>query len=139
MKVVAKTDKNGKVVYSTAILSSIVRYATDEVKGVVPYGSESKSGKRNSQGTKIETVGDFIYIDVYVRVFDNVKVKDVSHSVQESIKNTVESMTEFKVKDINVHIVDVEFLPNKHPKVDIGLKLTIPDGDEDEDSHREEN
>ena len=37
------------------------------------------------------------------------KVKDVSFRVQENIKSSVESMTEYKVGSVNVHIVGVKF------------------------------
>ena len=110
MKVVAKLDKNGKVVYSSDILNSIVQCATEEVEGVVKFQpGTSKISKRYKSGVKIETIGDYIYIDIFVKLYNYVKVKDVSFVIQESIKNTIESMTEFKIKDINVHVVDIEF------------------------------
>jgi len=111
MKVVAKSDKNGKVVYSSDILNSIVQCAAEEVEGVVKYQPGlSKINKKFKNGVKIESVGDFIYIDVFVKLQHNVKVKEVSFKIQESVKNTIESMTDFKIKDINVHVVDVEFV-----------------------------
>ncbi len=109
MNVVSRTDKNGKVVYSSDILNSIVQCAAEEVEGVVKNSQNSKINKRYKNGVKVESIGEYVYIDVFVKLYHNVKVKDVSYLVQESIKNTVESMTDFKVKDINVHVVDVEF------------------------------
>ncbi|MEG1710635.1 MAG: Asp23/Gls24 family envelope stress response protein [Clostridia bacterium] len=110
MKVVAKTDKNGKIMYSSDILNSIVQCATEEVEGVVRYQAiSSKISKRYKNGVKIETINDYIYIDVFVKLYHYVKVKEVSFVIQESIKNTIESMTDFKIKDINVHVVDIEF------------------------------
>lgn len=109
MNIISRTDKNGKVIYSSDILNSIVQCAAEEVEGVVKYQQSSKLNKRYKNGVKVESIGDYIYIDVFIKLYHNVKVKEVSYLVQESIKNTVESMTDFKVKDINVHIVDVEF------------------------------
>ncbi|MEG2085901.1 MAG: Asp23/Gls24 family envelope stress response protein [Clostridia bacterium] len=110
MKVVAKTDKNGKIMYSSDILNSIVQCATEEVEGFVRYQAiSSKISKRYKNGVKIETINDYIYIDVFVKLYHYVKVKEVSFVIQESIKNTIESMTDFKIKDINVHVVDIEF------------------------------
>lgn len=109
MNVVSRQDKNGKVVYSSDILNSIVQCAAEEVDGVVKNEQNSKINKRYKNGVKVESIGEYVYIDVFIKLYHNVKVKEVSYLVQESIKNTVESMTDFKVKNINVHVVDVDF------------------------------
>ena len=51
-----------------------------------------------------------IYIDVYVKVRFSESVRDVAYKVQQIIKNELETATNFKVKDVNVHVVDVEFV-----------------------------
>lgn len=110
MKVVDRSDKNGKVVYNSSILNPIVRRAAEDIEGVVKFSpGDSKVSKRYKNGVKIETVGDYVYIDVYLKLYHFAKVKEVAFRVQESIRNMVESMTDFIIKDIHVHVIDVEF------------------------------
>ena len=109
MKVVSKNDNSGKVVYSSEIVKSVVDCAIAEIDGVVMEDDELKSGRRNKNHIKVDYVGDYIYIDVYVKLLYNVNVTEVASKIQYSIKSTLETMTEFKIKDVNVHVTDVEF------------------------------
>ena len=52
---------------------------------------------------------DDVYVDVFVNVLFGYSVKDVAFRVQENIKSSIESMTEFKVAAINVNVVGVVF------------------------------
>lgn len=109
MKVVSKNDNSGKIVYSTEIVKGVVDCAFDEIDGVVKYEHNGKNQKQSKNYIKIDYVGDFLYIDVYVKLKYNVNVSEIASKIQNTIKSTLETMTEFKVKDINVHVVDVEF------------------------------
>ena len=109
MKVVNRFDETGRLVYSSDIIRDIVDCALSEVEGVVKYAENSKQAR---ESIKVEQVGDEMFIDVYVKLRYNVEVSDVASSIQSTIKNTIESMTEFKVKDVNVHVIDVEFEEN---------------------------
>lgn len=109
MKVVNRFDETGRLVYSSDIIRDIVDCALNEVDGVVKYTENSKQAR---ESIKVEQVGDEMFIDVYVKLRYNVEVSDVASSIQSTIKNTIESMTEFKVKDVNVHVIDVEFEEN---------------------------
>lgn len=105
MKVVTKRDSGGRLVYSSEILRDIVDCALGEVDGVVKYADNSKQAKNS---IKIEQVGDEMYVDVFVKLKYTVEVSDVASHIQETIKDAIEDMTEFRVKDVNVHVVDVE-------------------------------
>lgn len=109
MKIVTKTDNNGNVVYSSEIIKGVVDCALDGIDGVVKYEKTDKALKQNKNYIKIDQVGDYIYIDVYVKLLFSVNVTQVASNIQHTIKSTLETMTEFKVKDINVHVVDVHF------------------------------
>ena len=109
MKVVNRFDESGRLVYSSDIVRDIVDCALNEVDGVVKFIENSKQAR---ESIKVEQVGDEMFIDVYVKLRYNVEVSDVASSIQSTIKNTIESMTEFKVKDVNVHVIEVEFEEN---------------------------
>ena len=109
MKVIKRINAKGKTAYSSDILPNIVLCAMDGIEGVVynRLSDAKKEAARVKRMISIDASGDFIYVDVYVKVRYNVNVTDVACKIQESIKNAFNT-TEFKVKDINVHIVDVE-------------------------------
>ena len=109
MKVINRFDESGRLVYSSEIIRDIVDCALAEVEGVVKYPDNSKQAK---EAIKVEYVEDEVFIDVYVKLAYNVEVSDVASSIQSTVKNTIENMTEFKVKDVNVHVIDVEFEEN---------------------------
>lgn len=109
MKVVNKHDDSGRLVYSSEIIRDIVDCALSEVKGVVKF---SENTKQERDSIKVEQIGDEMYIEVYVKLMYNVEVSDIASNIQNTVKETIENMTEFKVKDVNVHVIDVEFEEN---------------------------
>ena len=109
MKVVTKRDATGRLVYSSEILRDIVDCALGEVNGVVKFADGSKQAK---ESIVIEQINDEMHIDVFVKLLHNVEVSDVASNIQNTVKETIENMTEFKVKDVNVHVIDVEFEEN---------------------------
>ena len=109
MKVVTKRDATGRLVYSSEILRDIVDCALGEVDGVVKFAENSKQAK---ESIVIEQINDEMHIDVFVKLLYNVEVSDVASNIQNTVKDTIENMTEFKVKDVNVHVIDVEVYDN---------------------------
>lgn len=109
MKVVNKHDESGRLVYSSEIIRDIVDCALSEVKGVVKFPENTKQER---ESIKVEQIGDEMYIEVYVKLMYNVEVSDIASNIQNTVKETIENMTEFKVKDVNVHVIDVEFEEN---------------------------
>ncbi len=108
MKVISKSDEKGKVVYSSDILYNLVLCAIKEVDGVVDFDiNDLKSAKRQKM-VKIETINHLIYVDVYVKVRPDIKVPEVAFNIQHAIKNAFDTMVDFKVKEINVHIIEVK-------------------------------
>lgn len=108
MKVVSKQDGTGRLIYSSEILADIVHCALDEVKGVV----RAQDSRKISDDVRIEQIGDRIEVDVFVKLLWTVEVSDVASRLQNTIKSTIESMTEFRVKDVNVHVIGVEVNEN---------------------------
>lgn len=103
------------VTYKKNVVISIVSLATQEISGISSMSRSVASTikgafKRNSnKGILVEFTDNLADIDVFVKVKFGSSVKDVAFRVQENIKSSVESMTEFKVHSVNVHVVGVEF------------------------------
>lgn len=91
---------SGTINYGAKVVESIIALATLEIRGV-----ESFKGKKIS----IEKNGDMLNIDVFIDVLISVKCSDVAFRVQENVKRSVESMTDYKIGSINVNILGVKF------------------------------
>lgn len=67
------------------------------------------SNKKYSKGVKVELEGNEVIIDLYVIVKYGVKIPDVAFSIQNSVKNSVESMTGLSVKAVNINVQGITF------------------------------
>lgn len=114
--IVAEEDKEkDNVTYKKNVVISIVSLATQEINGIASISRNSVSAiksafsKNINRGIIVDFDNNLVHIDVFVNVKFGYSVKDVAFRVQENIKSSVESMTEFKVDSVNVHVVGVTF------------------------------
>ncbi len=115
--VVIDEDKvKDNVTYKRNVVISIVSLATQEINGIASISRTAVSpfrsalSKNVSRGIIVEFTNEGnVLIDVFVNVKFGYSVKDVAFRVQENIKSSVGSMTEFKVEAVNVHVVGVTF------------------------------
>lgn len=120
VKIVISDEEKEKdnVTYKKNVVISIVSLATQEINGIASISRNSVSAiksalsKNINRGIIIDFEGNQVFIDVFVNVKFGYSVKDVAFRVQENIKSSVESMTEFKVNAVNVHVVGVTFSEN---------------------------
>ena len=118
IKLNSKDGQKGKIVYNAGIVHNIVALAVQEVEGAMPL-----QGKKNGISLYIEKDG--IYADVSVLVKYGYNVPELAYRVQQSVKQSVENMTRFKVAQVDVHIQDVVFVEDapaekeeEHPETD---------------------
>ncbi len=110
-----KSGSGGKVNYGRGIVRDIVQLAIAEVEGVAPVrgGDERETWKQNSSNYSSRISIDFepegLYVDVALSVAYGYSVPEVAYKVQENVKHSVETMTDFRIKDVNVTVVDVAF------------------------------
>lgn len=117
--VTEEPTKKENITYKKKVIFSIVSLATQEINGVDSISRNSVSvikrtfKKNMSKGIIVDyDKNKKVNIDVFVNVKFGYSVKDVSFRVQENIKASVESMTEDKVGQVNVHVVGVIFNEN---------------------------
>jgi len=110
-------DNKGKITCDRKILVSIISLATKEISGVSAlvdtFETKFKRTFNNtdSRGVKVKFYPNGkLVIDVYIKVFSDTNIPDISFRVQENIKNNIFSMVEMKAGKINVHIVGVDFV-----------------------------
>lgn len=118
VKVIIADEQTVKdnVTYKKKVIFSIVSLATQEINGIASisrnYTSMVKGlvNKKYNKGIIIDfDKNGKVNISVFVNVKFGYPVKDVAFRVQENIKQSVESMTEYKVGLINVNVVSVTF------------------------------
>lgn len=114
--VAEEDDFKDNVTYKKHVVISIVSLATQEISGIASISRKSVSvfksalSKNINRGIIVDFTSDVnVKIDVFVNVKFGCSVKDVAFRVQENIKSSVESMTEYKVEAVNVHVVGVNF------------------------------
>ena len=98
----SKDNQSGKVVYNAGIVHNIVALAVAEVEGALPL-----QGKKSGISLYLEKDG--IYADVSVVVKHGYNVPELAYRIQQSIKQSVENMTRYKVAAVDVHIQDIVF------------------------------
>ncbi|MBQ2713203.1 MAG: Asp23/Gls24 family envelope stress response protein [Clostridia bacterium] len=106
-----KNEGKGNVYYSRSILNNIILLAVEEVEGVA-FKQKGQGGKRSVSSrpeVKIDFCKEGVFVDVSVVVKNDCSVPDLSFRIQENVKRAVESMTEFKVVEVNIAVLDVVF------------------------------
>ena len=109
------TSEEGNVSYKRNVVLSIVNLATQEINGVASLSSSAIPtlkrllNKNYHRGVIIDFVENGVYVDVFINVQFGFSVRDVAFRVQENIKSSIESMTDFKVEAVNVNVTGVVF------------------------------
>ena len=75
------------------------------------------NNKKYSKGVKVELEGNDVIIDLFVIVRYGVKIPDVAFSIQNSVKNSVETMTGLNVKSVNINVQGVTLDKEKKEEI----------------------
>jgi len=116
--------EEGSVKISDEVVAIIAGLAAAEVKGVagmsggIVGGIAEFVGKKSpSKGVKVEVGEKEAAVDVYVIVEFGVRIPEVAHEIQQSVKKAIESMTGLSVVEVNIHIQGVSF-PNEVKEIE---------------------
>ena len=101
-KLTTDDKQSGKTIYNAGIVHNIVALAIAEVEGTVP-----NADKKNGISLYIEKDG--VYADVSVIVKYGYNIPELAYRIQQTVKQSVENMTRFKVAEVDVHVCDVIF------------------------------
>ncbi|MBQ8374629.1 MAG: transcription antitermination factor NusB [Clostridia bacterium] len=106
IKLGSEEKQSGKVVYNAGIVKGIVALAVAEVEGTLTLPN-------NKNGITLFLEKDGIYADIAVVVEYGHDVPELAYRIQQSVKQSVENMTKYKVAKVDVHIQDVVFAEKK--------------------------
>ena len=106
------------------VVAVIAGKAASEVSGVFGMaggfagGITEVFGKKNfSKGIKVDVEEKSVKIDVNIIVEYGARIPDVAFEIQNRVKKAVESMTGFKVEEVNVHVQGVKTEKDEEEKL----------------------
>ena len=109
IRLTSNLKQTGKVVYNADIVQNIVELAVAEVEGVL-----SVEDKKSSVALRIEREGVYAQVSAVVKYGYN--VPELAYRIQQSVKQSVENMTHYKVMEVDVHVSDVVFCEPTTPE-----------------------
>ncbi len=109
---VTHPDEKGSINISEEVISVIAASAALETEGVAALSAgrdlSELLGKKNlSKGVRITVEDETVKVDMWMTVRLGVSVSGVGKKVQEAVAAGIESMTGFKVTEVNVHVIGV--------------------------------
>ena len=104
------SGQKGKITYNTDIVSGIVVLSLQETEGIELIPSKSK-------GIKVSFEKEGVFVDISVIAHYGYRVPELAYRIQQTIKQMVESMTKYKIAQVDVHVQSVIF-PDAAPAND---------------------
>lgn len=109
------SNKFGKISISDEAVQAVASHAASECYGVVDLVSRrfsdnfgqlfNKNGR--GKGVLVQTVDNFIYIEVFVVLKIGVNVDAVKKSLSDAVSFSVETFTGMRVKRVHVNVVGI--------------------------------
>ena len=106
----------GKVEIAPEVIEVIAGIAASEVEGVSQMrgnfaaGVVERLGKKNhGKGVKVDLSEEGITIDVFCVMQFGISIPTVAQKVQDNIRQALLNMTALEVKEVNIHVVGVQF------------------------------
>ena len=103
-----KKEHEDKIVYGDGIVEGIVLLAIAEV----PYAelcANMSYVKNTSKAIKVDFTTKGVSVEVKVKIHYSQNVTDMAFKIQEAIRHNIESMTDYRVENVNVVVNDVIF------------------------------
>ncbi|NLJ75233.1 MAG: Asp23/Gls24 family envelope stress response protein [Firmicutes bacterium] len=115
-----KRNELGELKIANEVVGIIAGLAATEVSGVagmsggIAGGIAEMLGHRNlSKGVKVEVGEQQCAVDLFVIIEYGYSIPEVSHSIQDNVKRTIEVMTGLEVLEVNIHVLGVHFPQEK--------------------------
>jgi uncharacterized alkaline shock family protein YloU len=108
-------EELGKVIIAPGVLVTIAKLTALSIPGVVRMSpawpdSMGRLLRRGSpgEGVRIAVEDDTVSVDLYIVVAQGVNMLKLSQEVQAEVSRAIHDMVGMEVKEVNVHIQDVE-------------------------------
>lgn len=107
-----ENQSRGKVVYNESILKGIIALAVSSVDGVV-IKQNKRRNKSLSDSIRILKTPNGANVSVSVCVKYGNAINEVAFNIQNSIRQNVETMSDYKISKVDVFVSDVLFEDNQ--------------------------
>lgn len=99
--------KEGKIVYGNAIVDNIVCLTVEEL----PYVElvHKVTGKKKNPAVTVFLDKKGLDVDICVKIHFSQRVSEIVFKIQEAVRHSVESMTEYRIQSVNVIVMGVMF------------------------------
>ncbi len=105
---ITHTEALGCIHISEDVLAAVSAGAAAEVEGIC--GMMNLTTKKTAtRGVRVSVENDCAVIDLYVMLRYGYAIPEVAEKIQNTVASTVEAMTGFSVKAVNVHVGGVSF------------------------------
>ncbi len=118
--------QKGKITYNSDIVSGIVVLSLRETEGIELVPSKSN-------GIKLCFEKEGVFVDISVIAHYGYSVPELAYSIQQTIKQMVESMTKYKIAKVDVHVQGVVF-PELKPVAETPEETSSDESDEQKNS-----
>ena len=116
------TNAYGSIKIAEEAVASIVSLAAAQIKGVAAMsgsmaaGLTEKLGKKNlAKGVKVEINEQDVIVALNIFVEYGVKIPQLALDIQNEVRDTVQTMTGLKVKEVNIYVQGISFEHNEVP------------------------
>ena len=117
---VSVNEEFGTVKIANDVVAMIAGLAATEVDGVsamvgnITNELMGKVGmKKQTKGVKIDILDSTVSVDLAGTLEYGFNIPTTCNKVQEKVKNAIETMTGFKVSDVNIRIVGIKMAEGK--------------------------
>ncbi len=93
-------ENTGKIVISQDVIEKIIAHNIEAHKELSLY---------SKKGVKLEIKKDKVLINLMVKVRFGVRIPDLMWEIQKAIKEDIEKLTNYSVKEVNIHVQEFEF------------------------------
>ncbi len=133
-------DGVGNIKIAVDVVATIAGIATSNIEGVASMYSSIAGGiaemlgakKSPGKGVKVEMKEDSVVVDIYIVVDYGVKIPELAWEIQESVKNSIETMTGLEVEKVNIHIEGVSFEKEKAKEAEATAATLVEEADIEE-------
>ena len=107
-------QKMGTVIISPAVLAMVARLTTLSVPGVAhmsSVGVDRLLRSSSAEGVKVQVIDDTVVLDLYIVAAPDVNMLQLSRQIQSQVTRAILEIVGMSVREVNVHILDVEDMP----------------------------
>lgn len=101
--------KEGKITFGEGIVDNIVTLAVEELPYVKLYYKTPLKAKLKEGAVIVYIDKKGVDVDVFIEIHYSQRVSETVFRIQEAIRHSVESMTEYKILSVNVTVNGVYF------------------------------